>query len=112
MRFVKLNCRDEEKNVIDPLKRQIQPLWWDPFAKGGLGSWTPKYCHLISSRANLVWFSCTRLGFYGYRIQFHPSSHSGVSKHKVCQECSFLTILMYLIIKTGLTFLSGLQYIN
>ena len=78
------HSRDEAKGVVDPLNRRIQPLWWDPFAKGGLGSWTPEYCHLISSRAKLVWFSCTRLGFYAYKVVFDPSSNNGVSKHKVC----------------------------
>ena len=75
--------RDEEKNVKDPLRRRIQPLWWDPFSNGGLGSWTPEHCHLISSRSNLVWFSCTRLGYYAYNVLLDSSPQNGVSKHKV-----------------------------
>ena len=46
----------------------IEPVWWDARANGGLGTWNPSHCILLNSKANLVWFSCNRFGFYGYRV--------------------------------------------
>ena len=48
--------------------RVIEPVWWDERANGGLGAWNPGHCILLNSKANLVWFSCNRVGFYGYRV--------------------------------------------
>ena len=78
-----MNFRDNEESVKDPLTRRIQPLWWDPYANKGLGSWTSEYCNLISARSNLVWFSCTRLGYYAYKVVLEGTNHDGVIKHKV-----------------------------
>lgn len=53
----------------DNIDDTVQPVWWDRYANGGFGAWTPAYCQVISSRNNLLWFSCTRLGYYGFRLQ-------------------------------------------
>ena len=87
--------RGNDEDMRDPLQKRIEPLWWDSFANNGLGAWTTKFCHLISARKNLVWFRCTRLGYYGYRVTSDKSFHDGVSKHKVSILCLYTQEYVY-----------------
>ncbi len=65
---------------LDP--REVQPVWWDPDSNGGFGSWRPEPCTLLKSGAGtgMVWFTCHRIGYYGYqllRASLRGSSTSG-----------------------------------
>ena len=75
--------RGSDEATQDPIARRVQPVWWDAYANSGLGGWTPDPCQLISARANLVWFSCSRLGYYGYRVQKARHSNYYINKHKI-----------------------------
>lgn len=49
----------------------VQPVWWDQYANGGYGAWNPDYCQVLNhgDHDHLITFSCSRLGYYGLRIQ-------------------------------------------
>merc|ERR1719376_1505481 len=76
--------------LLNPMEgggRVVEPVWWDQYANGGLGQWVPDFCTLRSARLSAVWFSCTRLGYYAYRIRQRSdasSAHGGyINKHKI-----------------------------
>ncbi len=48
--------------------RAFQPVWWDAGGNGGFGAWRPEPCALKSAKAGLVWFSCSRMGYYSYQL--------------------------------------------
>ena len=81
----------------------VQPLWWNPSSNGGFGEWTPDFCKLINSKSNLVWFSCSRLGYYGYRFSrtaFGSKTSSGSGfrlHHPVAYVCAAICISVLLL---------------
>ena len=68
-RYFNLTDQVEVKIRLDPFRpfEEAQPVYWDQYSNGGYGSWSPDFCKTISKTRDMIYFTCSRLGYYGVR---------------------------------------------
>ena len=111
-RYIIIECRSDSRaffithtttNLFYIFFISVQPVWWNPSSNGGFGDWSPDFCQLINAKSNLVWFNCSRLGYYGYRfsrVALDSRSVSGSGfrlHHPVTYACAAVCISVLLL---------------